>query len=898
LSRPSSWNTACRCRTWRRLWRSRTWAVRTLGETDEAERIAETIVRTTVAGQVVRISDLGRVRDTFEDSEVHSRFNGRPAVDLIISKTADQDAIDIAGKVKAFVQAKKGEPLQLGFVERMKVRLGLPSTLRDIYESARRDPYPSDLQLEVHTDLSRFIQGRLDLLKRNGLWGLALVFLSLLVFLNWRIAFWVMMGLVVSVAGSVLLMKLFGVTLNMITMFGLIMVLGLIVDDAIVVGENVFARVERGEDPKLAAVGGTEEVTWPVIIAVLTTIGAFMPLLFIEGQIGDFMGLLPIVVTCALSISLLEALSILPSHLAEWLKPVRREVHTGVARHWLGRLVAPVREREKRFVHDVLGARYERLLRLAVAYRYVTVSVVLAVLIVLGGFVAGGHLPFVFVQKMDSEMLVVELEMPVGIPAEQTEQAARQVEQAVLALPKSELSSVYTLVGVDLQLGEEGISGTVHSNKAQLLVELTTSERRKRSSEQIIADLRAATAGIPGVESLTFQPMQGGPGGAPIQIEITSDRIPDLLAAAEVLKRELAGYEGVYNLEDDFEQGRREVQVELLEAARPLHFTTRWVATEIRGAFYGLEARTIQRQREDVDIRVRFPPRYRRHVYDLESMWLASPMGGMVPLTEIARLKEGRGYAALRRVDQRRALVVSADVDQAVGNAEQITASLRPTVDRLEKQYPGLRIEFAGNKRETAKAFGSLKRDFVMAVVAIFVMLAGLFKSYAQPLIVLAAIPFGLNGALVGHLVMGYPLTVLSTIGLVALTGIVVNDALILVDFVNHERRAGTPVVEAVISGGKGTGAHDGRALLPGQVPDPDGHLDQFRPGVRDGADTGGRTEPVPDRRGPEAGCSSAVVRYGACSAGGGTPCVRYLAGSCSVVHRPSLPTAQDQQRP
>ena len=364
-------------------------AVRTLGETDEAELIAETIVRTTADGQVVRVRDLGCVVDGFEDSDVRSRFNGEPAVNIIVSKTPDQDAIDIAARVRAFVYGKRGDPLELNWLDKIRVRLGWSCPEMDIWRAARREPMHEGLRIKAHTDLSRFIEGRLELLTNNGLWGLALVFLSLLIFLNWRIAFWVMMGLILSISGSVLLMNLLGVSLNMITMFGLIIVLGLIVDDAIVVGENVYARVERGEAPKRAAVEGTEEVTWPVIVAVLTTIGAFVPLLFIEGQMGDFMGLLPVVVTCALTISLVEALMILPSHLADTLKPVQRDLQAH-PRHRLAQWIQPVRDRQQRFVREVLGRQYERLLRMAVANRYVTIAIMVGIMIIWGGVVASG----------------------------------------------------------------------------------------------------------------------------------------------------------------------------------------------------------------------------------------------------------------------------------------------------------------------------------------------------------------------------------------------------------------------------------------------------------------------------------------------------------------------------
>ncbi len=774
-------------------------AVRTLGETDQTGPIADTIVKTTPTGEIVRVADLGEVLDGFEDTDVKGRFNGKPSVDVTVYKTADQDAIDIATKVKAVVAGKRREPLERDWIARLKTRLGMASETEAIYRRAYNDPDPPGVEVQLHSDLARFIVSRLDLLKRNGAWGLLLVFCSLLLFLNWRVAFWVMMGLLLSIAGGIMMMNVLGATLNLISMFGLIVVLGLIVDDAIVVGENVYARVERGEEPRLAAVKGTEEVTWPVVIAVLTTIAAFLPLMFIEGLIGDFMGVLPVVVTCALGVSLVEALSILPSHLAEWLKPVRRDLGESAPRHWLARRIVPIRQAQRRWVQDVLGRHYERLLRLAVRYRYVTLAATFSALLISFGFMAGGRVPVVFIQKMDSETVLANIEMPVGTPVEQTQSVLERIETAALAVP--EVKTVYGLVGAQVNMSEVSLS--TRSHLGQAIIELALIEERDKSSDQIIAELRACTADIPGVNSLTYSPMGGGPGGKEIEIEVTGERLHDLLVAAEALKTKLATFDGVFDIADDFEEGRRELQVALLDSARPLELSTRALATEIRGAFYGLEARTLQRDREDVDIRVRFPAHRRRHVYELENMRIATPHGAMVPFSEVARLEEGRGYTAVRRVDQRRAVVVAADVDQARSNAEKIIASLAGPIAELERQLPGVRIGFAGNKRELAKALGSLNRDFLIAVLVIYVMLAGLFKSHTQPLVVLTAVPFGAIGAVAGHFIMGYPLTILSMIGLVALTGIAVNDALILVDFINKEVAAGRPVFEAVINGGR-----------------------------------------------------------------------------------------------
>ncbi len=779
-------------------------SVRTLGETDQAGAIAETIVRTRPGGDVVRVRDLGRVIDGFEDSDVAGRFNGLPAVDLTIQKTGDQDAIDIATKIKAFVAGKMGHEMEWDWGTRLRNALNVKTPAQRIYDRARNAPLPPGVRIATHSNLAKFIEGRLELLQRNGACGLVLVFGSLLLFLNWRVAIWVLMGLILSVAGAIMLMGLVGATLNLISMFGLIVVLGIIVDDAIVVGENIFSRFERGDDPHEAAVAGAEQVSWPVTIAVLTTIAAFVPLMFIEGLIGDFMGILPVVVMCALSVSLIEALAILPSHLAESLKKVKRhpigspavqDMPAGV----LGRLRARVRTALTITLPNVYG----RLLIRATAYRYVTVAVAAAALIVSVGMVAGERVPFVYLQKMESETLMVNLEMPVGTPAELTSVALEEVEQAVLQLQAGELLSVYTIVGGQLTFEGGGGAIALRSHLGQCIVELTDIEDRERTSEDIIAELRERTRDVAGANSLRFEPMQGGPGGAAIEIEISGQALEGILACTNALKAGLAGYDGVFDVDDNHDAGRREVRIELLDSARPLNVTTRALATEVRGAFYGLEARTIQRRHEDVDIRVRFPAERRRHLYELESMRIATPAGNMIPLGEIARIVDTRGYSAIRRIDQRRAVTITADVDQTRNNAEKIIAELGPLVAELERAHPGVRVEFAGNKRETTKSLGSLRRDFLIALLIIYVMLCGLFKSYTQPVIVMTAVPFGLTGAIMGHYIMGYPMTILSMIGIVALTGIVVNDSLILVDFINHEIKSGREVREAVIAGGR-----------------------------------------------------------------------------------------------
>ncbi len=775
-------------------------AVRTLGERRHAEPIADIILRSDPAGGVVRVRDVADVIDGFEDTDLLGRFNAQPGINCTVFKTANQDAIDIARKVKAYVAGRTHQPRQRDWKERVLAAMGIAGEIEAVYQRAWANPLRAQGTMTTSTDLSRFIEGRLDLLKRNGLAGLVLVFLSLFLFLNWRVAVWVMTGLLVSILGTLIAMQITGATLNLISMLGMILVLGMLVDDAIIVGEHVFSHVERGLPPREAAVLGTERVTWPVVCAITTTIVAFVPLLWIEGQIGDFMGVLPVIVMCALLISLLEALTILPVHLAHWLHPVHQhDPAAAPPTSRFGRFRVAFRRWRVRVLHDGLQRLYERALVTCISHRYVTLAGLLAMALVALGLTAGGRVPVVFVQKMDSETLLADLKMPVGTPMSGTDAAIRVVEQAGVALP--ELQSMYTVVGV--HYGVAGDTAGQASHLGQVILELKTVEQRDRSSEDILRELRDKTGRIPGANSLRYQAMQGGPGGAAIQVEISGDRIDDLIAAADALEKELRSYDGVFDIDNNFDAGRREVQIELLESGRALGLTTSSLATQVRAAFYGLEARKVQRGPEDVKIMVRYPLESRRQVYDVESMWVAAPDGTLVPFTEVARIREGTGFASIKRKDRHRTVTITADVDEAVANARRIRTELAASFPSLAAEYPGLKIEYGGEAREFAKSFGSLQKGFVIAIALIYVILAALFKSYLQPLIVLTAVPFGLIGVVAGHLVLGYPITIMSLIGLVALTGIVVNDSLILVDFINERRRDGADPLAAVVDAGR-----------------------------------------------------------------------------------------------
>ncbi len=772
-------------------------AVRTLGEKDVGVEIADLIVKADSSGRVVRLSDVANVVDGFEDTDLLSRMEGKPGVSVMVSKTSDQDAIEITRKVKAMVAGKMHEPFEVPLLSKLT---GQGRVLNEIYDDAYATPYPKIGSVKTHSDLSVYIEGRLDLLQRNGFWGLVFVFLSLLFFLNWRVAFWVMMGLVLAILGTFCLMQVGGITLNLISMFGLIVVLGMLVDDAIIVGEHIYSKIEQGVEPRLAATVGAEEVTLPVTIAISTTIIAFMPMLFIKGMMGDFLRVLPMIVMFSLAISLFEALTILPSHLAETFeREARRQKKKNGDKGRIGLWLDGLRAKQIRFVDSVIKKNYHRLLDRAIEYRYVSVSIALAMLIVAVGMVVGGRVQVVFIQKMDADSLIVALELPVGSTIDQTNEKMRFLENATSDFP--EIKTRFSLIGGQVDMNMQGGDASA-AHLGQMIIELDAGESRERSSDEILRIMRERTANMTGINSLTFRPMSGGPGGAAIQIEISGGNVEELQAVSDRVKTRLLEFDGVYDIEDDFDSGQREVLVELMDSGRALGLTTQSLATQVRAAFYGLEARKIQRDREDVKIMVRYPESQRGMLTDLEQMRIATPAGHLVPICEVASIRDGVGYATIRRKDQLRTITVKADVDDEIANSREVLAVMESNFDEWTRDNPGVKFALGGQTDEFRKSFSSLNRDGSLALAGIYILLVALFKSYTQPAIVMLAIPFGFIGALFGHYAMGYPLTFFSLVGLVALTGIVVNDSLILVCFINERLAEGSDIKDAVMDGG------------------------------------------------------------------------------------------------
>ena len=800
-------------------------AVRTVGEELEGSDLEDIVVRSGGAdGKKILLRDVANIADGFVEVDIEGYFDSKPSMNCDVYKTKSQDAIQISSVVKAYIAGKKNKPLnppgdgwwQSGpfkaFSSIVDTIIGRPD-LQKVYEESRANPFTHGFDIELHTDLARFIEGRLDLMARNGKTGLVLVLISLMLFLNFRVAFWAAIGLPVSFLGTFIVMWIFGISINLLSVFGLIIVLGIIVDDAIVIGENICRHVEEGEPSKQAAVTATEEVQWPVIIAVLTTIAAFAPLLFIQGTIGDFMGELPIVVMAALSVSLVEALIILPSHLRNLPSPEEEERRRKAAGE-PGEIVKGfrrLRAAQERFVVNVLQTKYEAFLRKALRWKYLTICIAVATMLLSFGLLASGIVEFVFVQDMDSETVICDIELPIGSPSDRVRTRVMEISEFVKKAP--EVVSVQAFVGIQVDVAGEGAVGFKNqSHLGQLVVELQESDTRERaggrSSNELLAVYREFTRTLPEINAVRWLALNGGPGGKDVVVRISGAETEELVEVASLVREEVSSYQGVFDLDDDYDAGQREVQLRLFESARAGGGSVAALGSHVRSALYGREARRITRNHEDVRIMVRYPKSFRESVYNLESMWI--PTGTVpgqrswIPLRQIAELSETDGVTSLYRSQNSRAVTVYANVDDQQGNTSDILKGVQKKFDeRILSDHPNVNIEFLGSFEEMRKSFAGLKLAFPVALLLIYMMLAGLFHSYGQPLVVMAAIPFGIQGAIIGHLLTNNPITILSLIGMVALSGILVNDSLVLVDFINTRVRKGVGHFEASVDGAK-----------------------------------------------------------------------------------------------
>ena len=712
-------------------------------------------------GSYLTLGDISKINDGFEDIDFVNRFSGKKSVFVAIYRTGNQSALKIAATVKNYVN---------NYLKKM---------------------LPKGIKADIWQDDTVYLKGRINLLIKNAKYGLFLVLLLLSLFLDLRLALWVGSGIGVSFLGAFILMPYFDISINMISLFAFILCLGIVVDDAIIVGEQVFQYMEQGESAFDASVKGTLRMLTPVFFSVSTTVAAFIPLFFVKGIMGKFLDPIPIVVISILALSLLEAFFILPVHLSS-IKNNRKIFYTFLSDYSNKGL--------KLFVDKI----YIPFLDIALKWKYVTFALMFTVLIVTLGFYISGRINFIFFPKVESDIVIASVEMPEGTSIARTRQVIDYISEQARHLKRIYFENlngkkivtvkrINSIAGAQpytkiLKHGGSMFTGAVMaSNMGEVVLELVSSENRKHSSKDIVKKWRELVGEVPGVKSLTYSATLFSAGNA-IEINLISDKEETLKKAANLLKREIEKYPGTYDISDTISQGKTEIRVKLLPKGRILGFTAASVGKEVRAAFYGDEALRVQRNKDDVRIMVRYDKNSRNSLFDIENMRLHSPNGEEVPFYEVAKLEFATGYSVINREDRKRIVKVIADVDESVNSPDKILNDLKKDfLQKLTGKFLDLKFAFEGQKKEESDTMESLKIGAIIALFLIFVLLAVPFKSYIQPFIIMTVIPFGLIGAVLGHIIMGYTLSIMSILGIVALAGVVVNDSLVMVVSINRD---------------------------------------------------------------------------------------------------------------
>jgi multidrug efflux pump subunit AcrB len=750
--------------------------LRTKGQAYTGLEFEKIILRTRPDGTRVTVGDVASVIDGFAETDQHSRFDGKPAALIQVFRVGDESAIKVAREVKEYVQEA-------------------------------RERTPEGIQLTIWNDDSQALRSRLSLLFANGRAGFILVFILLALFLRLRLAFWVALGIPISFLGALWLMPSFDVSISMISTFAFIVVIGILVDDAIVVGENIYTEYEKGKTGIQAAIAGVKGVAVPVVFAVMTTIAAFWPLLWVEGAIGKIMRFIPIIVILALAFSLFESLLILPVHLSH-LKRIKEMPPRGWRGAW-GRFQSKFNDLFKRFINKA----YRPSLALGLKMRYITLAGFIAIFILTIGLVGGGFIKFVFFPRIDSNNVIAELIMPLGTPVEVTAKAIQRLEKSALQLEdeysreKPIIRHVLTSIGEQPSLNQPqgpnvATGGFTGSHLGEVNIELVPAEERDFSSVVVANRWRELTGPVPDAVELTFTSSLFTV-GAPINIQLASANYTALREVTEMLKEKLKDYPGVYDVSDSFRTGKQEIKLDITPVAESLGLTLSDLGRQVRQAFYGEEVQRIQRGRDEIRVMVRYPVEERRSLGNLENKRIRTARGIAIPFSAAAEASLGRGYSTIQRTDRRRTINVTAEVDETRANANELLADITENVlPPLLDDHPGVTYSLEGEQRDQNEALESLRSGFLLALLIIFALLAIPFRSYIQPLLVMGVIPFGIVGAIWGHVVMGLNLTILSFFGIVALTGVVVNDSLVLVDFINRLRASGLSIQEAIREAG------------------------------------------------------------------------------------------------
>lgn len=737
--------------------------------TDARARIGDEfrdiVVRANQNGQTVYLKDIATIIDGFIDEELVNEYNGEQAILLDILRNESADILTVKARVMAFLETAS---------------------------------LPEGISISLFRDQTQILADRISLLTGNALLGFALVFLMLVFTLDLKLAFWVAMGIPISFLGGFLIFGSADVSLNMVTLFALIVVIGIVVDDAIVVGENIYSEQQAGFKGKRAAFEGVRNIYAPVLVGVLTTMVAFAPLLFQTGTFAKITRPIPIAVIAILAVSLIEAFLILPQHLSNekrWSKGLLRNIQVRISRGF------------DRFATNSV----QKLTVLSGRYRYVTLAIAIGIIMISSSLVSNNHVRVVFFPTIEGSEISSKLALPEGAPFEATEQA---IEQMVTALRKVEAdieaeSGEKVIKAVALTIGGtyttvqgpgDSSSSSTASHLGQVMVELTETDARSYSAAEIQRRWQQETGNVPGAETLSFNSTLG-PQNADLGFELTHSDDDQLYQATSRLADALTAIDGVGQIDSSLDLGKRQYEFVMKETGIAAGLQPGDLARQLRQAYFGEEVQRIQRGREEIKVFVRYPAETRRALSALEELRIRLPDGSGVPLSVVASIKEGRSPTSIERVNGRRVLTVTADVDESITTPNTVNAIVETRImPELMEEFAGLRWQPEGQSREQAEDFASLLNGFVLAIIVIYALVATQLKSYIQPVVILISIPLGISGAVFGHLLLGFDLSFVSMFGVVALSGVVVNSSVVLVDRFNIEYDVpGVSAMDAVV---------------------------------------------------------------------------------------------------
>ena len=727
--------------------------VRNIGQAYRRDEFEKIVIKTNTDGTFLLLQDIAAVNDGFEETPLRARFNGQQGALIDVYRIGNQSAIDVADAVKEYIDD-------------------------------RQDTLPQGFVLSYWDDDSEIVKSRLNTLITNALQGGFLVLILLTLFLRPSIAFWVSIGIPVSFMGAFIVMPFFDISINIMSLFGFILVLGIVVDDAIVTGENIYRHTQTASSGLEAAIKGTQEVATPVTFGILTTVAAFLPLAFIEGQRGALFAQIPIIVIPVLLFSLIESKFVLPSH----LKSLRLRSET---------------TKQSKFsvwqqgfadgFENAILKYYKPLLALSIRNRLTTVALFFGVLILIVAFITSGWTRFVFFPRIASETALGSVTMPVGTSFDVVDSYVEKMSNSAKLLQDKYRDEQ----GQSLILNTLAITS---EEKGRVRFEILAADKNTTGigTAQLVKEWRELIGPLPGAESVTFR-AEIGRGGDPIDVQLSATDLKTLKLVSDEVKNRIRTYPTAFEIADSLSNGKEELQIQLTAQGYAMGMNNTWVTRQVRDAYFGSQVQRIQRGRDDVRVMLRFPLSERQSISKLNDMLINTPSGGKVPLSHVATLKPGKSASAITRIDRYRTVNVTADVDKNATNMTTLNADLNQFLTELMSKYPGVSYSLEGEAREQSDSFSSLAWGLVFVFFIIYCLLAIPFKSYIQPIIVMSVIPFGAIGAIIGHWIMGMDLTIMSLLGLMALIGVVVNDSLVLVDFINTKVKAGIKAYDAVL---------------------------------------------------------------------------------------------------